>query len=137
MRKWEILEILIVKSWSLLCREEEEIFVLLEAEPGRDGSEQNLDSWPGPCFPSLNESSSSAPAVICRFVIGLETQVIMVVVVPSSAFMVCHPPFCLQLGYTLDLLGLISITYSFAVLQLHLPIASTACLVAVFLFCFP
>lgn len=68
-----------------LCREwEEEILALLEAEPRQGGSDQSLDSWPGPCFLSLNEVISAAPTVTC----GLENQVIMVGVVPITPFMV-------------------------------------------------
>jgi len=131
----EILKILVVKSWRLLCHEEE-ICALLEAEARQGRSEQSLNLWPGPCFPSLNGSSCAAPVVIYRLVVGLETQVIVVGVVPVSPFMVYHPHFCLQLGYMLDILWLISVAYSFAVLQLHLPMASTLALLLSLFFLF-
>lgn len=61
---------------------------MLEAEPRQDDSEQSLDLQFGPSLPNLNETLSSAPAVVFRLFAGLENQVIIVGLVPIRPFMV-------------------------------------------------
>lgn len=63
---------------------------MLEAEPRQDDSEQSLDLQLGPFFPNLNETLSSAPAVVFRLLAGLENQIIVVGLVPIRPFMVYH-----------------------------------------------